>query len=185
MSLEKILERIKMIEEDNFEVKKNNLQEEISVSDIKTIFQQKNTSLANSVVDSGEGFRDAIDAANRKLGDRNRVKGVDDNSEEFILKAIYKLMEKSNAKISDIDYIQMAPIYGFKTSGARKILKNNDLIILTYTSSSFTNLKKIEIKRGAVDITYFTKLYQELNANLTTILAKKITMGTDIITIEF
>jgi hypothetical protein len=209
MSIDKIKERIKMIEENNFNI----INEAISgsESDITPLFKPKDTLIGklktklgfndrnhdvlNAIGVSDKNSKDIQSMVDRRL--RNTYVNVNDSNmyldipkkDKNIIFNIYKTIKNNNINISDLDSNYNPKIGYVKTGSNDNILslKKSDLIQIYYDDENLTNLKSMVIfnKNNRYSNKSFSDLANELNVNKKNYKINTVNFNTKQIEISF
>jgi hypothetical protein len=207
MSIEKIIERIRMIEENDFNI----INEAISGSEteitplfnpkdslmgkIKTKFgfNDRDQAALSAIAKVDKNSRDIQSTVDNVLRSGTRV-NIGDNVEipkediNTIIK-IYKAINNKNIKISDLDINYKAKSGYMKTGDNKNILtlRKRDLIQIYYDNENLTNLKGLSIfnKNNVFNSQDFINAFNELNNNKRNYLIKQVTLNNKEIKIIF
>jgi hypothetical protein len=209
MSIDKIKERIRMIESNDFNV----INEAISgsESDIAPLFKPKDTLIGklktklgfndrnhdvlNAIGVSDKNSKDIQSMVDRRL--RNTYVNVNDSNmyldipkkDKNIIFNIYKTIKNKNINISDLDSNYNPKIGYVKTGNNDNILslKKSDLIQIYYDDENLTNLKGLSVfnKNNIFNSQDFINAFNELNNNKGNYRIKQVTINNKEIKIIF
>jgi hypothetical protein len=209
MSIDKIKERIRMIESNDFNV----INEAISgsESDIAPLFKPKDTLIGklktklgfndrnhdvlNAIGVSDKNSKDIQSMVDRRL--RNTYVNVNDSNmyldipkkDKNIIFNIYKTIKNKNINISDLDSNYNPKIGYVKTGNNDNILslKKSDLIQIYYDDENLTNLKGLSVfnKNNIFNSQDFINAFNELNNNKGNYRIKQVTLNNKEIKIIF
>ena len=209
MSIDKIKERIRMIESNDFNV----INEAISgsESDIAPLFKPKDTLIGklktklgfndrnhdvlNAIGVSDKNSKDIQSMVDRRL--RNTYVNVNDSNmyldipkkDKNIIFNIYKTIKNKNINISDLDSNYNPKIGYVKTGNNDNILslKKSDLIQIYYDDENLTNLKGLSVfnKNNIFNNQDFINASNELNNNKRNYRIKQVTLNNKEIKIIF
>lgn len=213
MSIEIIKQRIRMIENNDFSLSNDTLNEAISGSekDIRPLFEPKdtligkiktklgfndrNTDILNAIGVSDKNSKDIQSMVDRRL--RNTYVNVNDSNayldipkkDKNIIFNIYKTIKNNNINISDLDSNYNPKIGYVKTGSNDNILslKKSDLIQIYYDDENLTNLKSMVIfnKNNRYSNKSFSDLASELNVNKKNYKINTVNFNTKQIEISF
>jgi hypothetical protein len=213
MSIEIIKQRIRMIENNDFSLSNDTLNEAISGSekDIRPLFEPKdtligkiktklgfndrNTDILNAIGVSDKNSKDIQSMVDRRL--RNTYVNVNDSNayldipkkDKNIIFNIYKTIKNNNINISDLDSNYNPKIGYVKTGSNDNILslKKSDLIQIYYDDENLTNLKSMVIfnKNNRYSNKSFSDLANELNVNKKNYKINTVNFNTKQIEISF
>jgi len=186
MSIDKIKQRIKMIEENDFNI----INEAISGSenDIRPLFKPKDTligkiktklgfndrnhNILNPIGTMDQNSRDVQAKVDRVLRSGTRV-NIGDNTyleiptkDVSIIKKIYSGIDAKNIKINDLDN-NYDPKIGYSVNGNVLKLERTGLVEIYYDDINLTNLKSMVIfnKNNVFNNRDFINAFNELNSN--------------------
>ena len=213
MSIEIIKQRIRMIENNDFSLSNDTLNEAISGSekDIRPLFEPKdtligkiktklgfndrNTDILKAIGVSDKNSKDIQSMVDRRL--RNTYVNVNDSNayldipkkDKNIIFNIYKTIKNNNINISDLDSNYNPKIGYVKTGSNDNILslKKSDLIQIYYDDENLTNLKSMVIfnKNNRYSNKSFSDLASELNVNKKNYKINTVNFNTKQIEISF
>ena len=155
MSIEKIKERIKMIEENNFEIneitgtlnidpnKLDTVTKDISKTKGKGHAVQTDFTKAGAALGYANKARNTISGAFNN--DVNVYIGNDvtiPNEHNQKIEAVYELLKNNNAlPKSEVDLSTKKPVFGYSQNGNTAKLKKSGYITIIFDDDSFTTLK--------------------------------------------
>jgi len=186
MSIEKIKNRIVMIENNDFTIK-----EVItgSDSDLDALFTKADDSALKAVANVDYSIDKTKDLYNKWMGGEkiNNDDPINKNSkpediptkDHSIVHEIYKEMEKRNILPNDLEKGTFKPKYGYlrNQTGVKLILFKEKLISVLYSDAKLMDIKSMNILIGnKVSNNDFVDFYTELDRNRTKYKINKITM---------
>lgn len=210
MSIEIIKQRIRMIENNDFSLSNDTLNEAISGSekDIRPLFEPKiksslidkirsklgfdrNHTTLNAIGTSDKNSKDIQSMVDRRL--RNTYVNVDNKyfdipkKDENKIFKIYKLIKDKNINISDLDN-NYRPKTGYSKAGNNDnilILRKSNSIEIRYDDEKLTNLESMVIINKKYNNSDFSDLANELNINKRNYNITKVNFNTKQIEISF
>lgn len=201
MSIEKIRERIKMIEENNFEI--NELTGTVNINPNKLDTATKNIpnikgygqKLQKDFTKAGAAQAYANKARQTIAGAFNNdvnvyvgsnVKLQDDHNEK--IEKIYALLKTNNAlPKTEVDLNTLVPIYGYSQMGDSVRLKKSGYITIHFDDDRFTNLigMTLDFKINKIGQQQITNIENELNNNKNSLNINNVINNQSNIQIEF
>ena len=210
MSIEIIKQRIRMIENNDFSLSNDTLNEAISggEKDIRPLFEPKiksslidkirsklgfdrNHTTLNAIGTSDKNSKDIQSMVDRRL--RNTYVNVDNKyfdipkKDENKIFKIYKLIKDKNINISDLDN-NYRPKTGYSKAGNNDnilILRKSNSIEIRYDDEKLTNLESMVIINKKYNNSDFSDLANELNINKRNYNITKVNFNTKQIEIIF
>jgi hypothetical protein len=193
MSIEKIKERIRMIESNDFTLNGELINEMVTGSpdELETLFTKADNSSVKAIA-LGDDSIDKVNTEYDKWLGGERIGSDNSNNvannakpenipqkDEKVVFGIYREMLNKNQLPSDLDKSKFKPIHGYFRSqtGVSLILFKEKLIKLTYSDAKLTNLKSMNITRGKnIKNNDFVDLFNEFTANKSKYKISKISM---------
>lgn len=197
MSIEKIKKIIKMIEENDFSIEGNVLNEDIkgSFDDLKTIFATKDNEKSAKTISLGHSSTEKTnDMYNQWLSGATRVSSDGKDSLDIpskdtnVVYAIYSEMNNKGIMPNDLEDKTFKTKYGYlkNKNGDSLILQRDGLITLVYNDNKLTKLKGIIFNiSNKLSKTKVNDFYNELKNNKSKFKIKDITYNNNVIEIKF
>lgn len=195
MSIEIIKQRIRMIENNDFSLSNDTLNEAISGSeeDIRALFEpNRNRTTLNAIAKVDKNSRDIQSTVDSVLRGGTRV-NIDNKyfdipkKDTNIIFKIYKTIKDKNINISDLDD-NYNPNTGYSKAGNNDnilILRKSNSIEIHYDDEKLTNLKSMVIINKKYNNSDFSDLANELNINKRNYNITKVNFNTKQIEIIF
>ena len=195
MSIEIIKQRIRMIENNDFSLSNDTLNEDISGSeeDIRALFEpNRNRNTLNAIAKVDKNSRDiqsTVDSVLRggaRVNIDNKYFDIPKKDTNIIFK-IYKTIKDKNINISDLDD-NYNPNTGYSKAGNNDnilILRKSNSIEIRYDDEKLTNLESMVIINKKYNNSDFSDLANELNINKRNYNITKVNFNTKQIEISF